>query len=221
MRHGTVVPAYMPGSYTELQAQVGECTRFSDSMHIDIMDGVFVPARTWPYTEQVPLQLPHTQDVAYEVHLMVQDPSDIGVACAHAGATRIIAQVEVFEGQAELHAWIQHIRDAGSQPGLSLLLETPLDVVYLLLDQGVASFVQLMSITPVGVQGAAFDEKVYERVHVLHERYPALDISVDGGVKKENAKQLTGAGATQLVVGSAIVKSPDPAAAYQEICATL
>jgi ribulose-phosphate 3-epimerase len=221
MQHGTVVPAYMPGSYAELKTQSSACIQFAESMHLDVMDGIYVPARTWPYIDTTPVQLPETQDRAYEIHLMVQDPNDIGVACAHAGATRVIAQVEVFESQAELHTWIQHIRDAGSQPGLSLLLETPLDVVYLLLDQGVVSFVQLMSITPVGVQGAAFDEKVYERVHTLHERYPILDISVDGGVKKENAKQLVDAGATQLVVGSAIVKSPDPAAAYQEICATL
>lgn len=223
-----VLPAVMPGSYAELEDWVRVLDGVAPWVQIDVMDGVFVPAISWPYSSVTSTQsivdstkLPSTKELSYEVHLMVQEPEAIGRAFVRAGAKRIVVHVESFADTERARTCLNTVQSNGAEVGIALLLETPLEVVHPFVTEGLVSVVQVMSITPIGVQGAPFDERIYERVRTLRARYPLLDISVDGGIKKENAKHVIVAGATQLVVGSAIVKSPDPAAAYEEICATL
>ena len=77
-------------------------------------------------------------------------------------------------------------------------------------------FVQVMGIDREGKQGEPFDKRALYLVERLRARYPKLPIQVDGGVSLQNARELVAAGASRLVVGSAIVKAEDPLAAYQE-----
>ena len=113
------------------------------------------------------------------------------------------------------------IRSNGAQAGISLVLDTPLTSIQSLVASHEVDMVQVMSIARIGVQGSRFDDRAYERIRALRAQFPELPIAVDGGVAQDNAALLVAAGATHLGVGSAIVKSPDPAAAYEEICATL
>ena len=104
-----------------------------------------------------------------------------------------------------------------SEVGLTLLMDTPLDVVGPIAIE--CDVVQLMSIAKLGHQGMPFEPGVVKRIKDLHARYPDLIIEVDGGVSKANIVDLVHAGATRFGVGSAISKAPDPKAAYGELLA--
>lgn len=224
-----VLPAIMPTSYEDLVRVAAFFDTQVSSVHIDVMDGVFVPATSWPYTEEhraqsigrSVVQLPKTEELAYEVHLMVQDPYDIGSAFIAAGAKRIIAHIESFINESDARSCFTKWKHMGAEVGVSLLLETSLEVVYPLIEHRDVSVVQIMSISPIGVQGSTFNKQATERIRVLHEQYPHITIAVDGGVSKDTIPNLVHAGATHFGVGSAIVQSTNPVAAYQEICDTL
>lgn len=234
-----VLPAIIPTSYEDLVRAVALYDTNVPWVQIDLMDGVFVPTASWPYgSVDSPksivdsMQLPKTEELAYEVHLMVQDPVEIGSACIAAGAKRVIAHVESFFDGGNSDKWtvnsVERARECfaqwkkqGAQVGVSLLLETPLDAVYPLIESGDVSVVQVMSITPIGVQGSVFDERAVQRVRTLKERYPDLVIAVDGGVSKKTLPMLAQAGAVHFGVGSAIVKADDPLAAYAALVETL
>jgi pentose-5-phosphate-3-epimerase len=76
-----------------------------------------------------------------------------------------------------------------------------------------------MSIATLGKQGAPFDERIFERIEILHARFPAAVISIDGGVSVTNIERLAKAGARRFGVGSAITKAPDPKVAYTQLLA--
>lgn len=224
-----VLPAIMPTSYEDLVRATALFDAQVPWVHIDIMDGVFLPATSWPYTEEhraqstghSVVQLPKTEELAYEVHLMVQDSYGIGSAFIAAGAKRIIAHIESFINESDARSCLTTWKHMGAEVGVSLLLETPLEVVYPLIEHGDISIVQVMSISPVGVQGSTFNEQAIERIRVLHERYPHIAIAVDGGVSKDTLPNLVRAGAVHFGVGSAIMQSTNPIAAYQEMYDTL
>lgn len=223
-----VLPAIMPTSYEDLVRATALFDTQVPWVHIDIMDGVFVPATSWSYNEEYRAQgtghsidLPTTKVLQYEVHLMVQNPVEIGNACIVAGAKRVIAHIESFINESDARSCLTTWKHMGAEVGVSLLLETPLEVVYPLIEHGDISIVQVMSISPVGVQGSVFNEQAIERIRVLHERYPHIAIAVDGGVSKDTLPKLVRAGAVHFGVGSAIMQSTNPIAAYQEMYDTL
>lgn len=253
---GIVLPAVMPDSFESLEGSVALFDTHVPWVQLDIMDGVFVPAISWPFIEvdsgppfaegfggaqqqtADSVRLPTTKELAYEVHLMVQDPCDIGNAFIAAGAKRVIAHIESFgdtvdsinevnseqftvDSTKRARECFAQWKKRGAQVGVSLLLETPLEAVYPLIESKDVSVVQVMSITPIGVQGSVFDERAVERVHTLKERYPNLVIAVDGGVSAQTLPDLAHAGATHFGVGSAIVKADDPIAAYRTLVHTV
>ena len=99
--------------------------------------------------------------------------------------------------------------------GIALNNDTDLSVLDPLMHH--LDYVQCRGIAEIGRQGNSFDERVLDRVATLRGKYPELTISVDGSVNEETIKQLAEAGANRLVSGSAIIKSDDPAAAYQKL----
>ena len=147
---------------------------------------------------------------------MVEEPLDIGTRFAEAGAHRIIGHVEAFEDEDHVHSALRAWRHEGAREvGLGILLHTPLEVLghhVLAMD-----VVQMMTIPSIGRQGIPYDDKAPARVRELHEQYPDLLISVDGGVSLQNVAELSRAGASRFCAGSAIAKASDPAAAYAKL----
>jgi ribulose-phosphate 3-epimerase len=213
-----IIPTCVPRARDEL----AECARvaraFSPWIHVDIDDGAFTSARSWPYALNGTVEmfdLAALDGLKAEVHLMVEEPREIGLRFAGAGAARISGHVEGFADATGARAAIAAWRAMGVEVGLSILLDTPLAVAEPLIPS--CDFLTVMSIATVGLQGAPYDDRARERVEELHAKYPNLVIEVDGGVSEVNVAALARAGAARFAVGSAIMKAEDPAGAYKTI----
>lgn len=214
-----------PATLTELSHSTEFLKELSPWIQLDLADGVFVPVVSWPYQsgqwEELEnltrgTKLPFSDSIHYEVHLMVQEPMQIGELLARAGAKRILGHIEALGNHGNVHKAFAAWKGAGvAEVGLAVLMETPVSDILPLVPQ--CNVVQLMSIAALGRQGAPYEPGVIERIQQLHEAYPELTIEVDGGVSLTNIADLARAGASRFGVGSAITKADDPAAAYQAL----
>jgi ribulose-phosphate 3-epimerase len=185
----------------------------ADLIHVDIMDGHFVPNLSMgvPIVEA----LARTTRLPLDVHLMIESPERYVEAFVQAGAAMISVHVEV---SAHLHRILTHIHELGARAGAALNPATPIDV----LDEvaGLLDHVLVMSVNP-GFTGQAFIPAAVDKVARVQERlrrHQALaEIEVDGGVDASNAAALAGAGATILVAGASVYHTPDPAAAVRAL----
>ena len=213
-----VAPAIMASEWDDLVMGVIDAAEYATHAQIDVMDGHLVPSFSFPYNKTMldGRPIPRADDLFLEVHLMVQHPAEVGQRFIHAGVRRVTAQVEGFR-EGEARTVLEEWKEMGSEVGVSLMLDTPLEDVHMLLMSGVVDVVQLMSIKRIGFQGEAFDTRVYERIKAVKAQYPSVRIAVDGGVSMDTAHELVHAGASMLNVGSAIVKQRDPAKAYSQL----
>ncbi len=215
-----IIPAILPKNFEEVSENASLVKGLVKTVQVDICDGQFVPNITWPlkrddeYFARILQQqegLPFWDELDYEFDLMVNwhDPKRIE-DWVQAGATRIILHVEskgdllqvtetVF-GQVEI--------------GLALNIDTPIDVLEPFKDK--IQFIQLMGIDRVGFQGQPFDPKVIDKIKQVKSKYPEFPISIDGAVSLATAKDLIRAGATRLVVGSAIFDSENIAETIEQ-----
>lgn len=214
-----ILPTCVPANGGDVKGCAEAIRQFAPSLHLDIDDGIFTHALTWPYERPgvwSGIAAPVSPDIGIEAHLMVQEGGEIGCAFARAGARRIVGHLEGFADAATaleaLGAW----REAGAgEAGLALLLSTPLDAVAPLV--AACDVLHLMTIAEVGTQGIPYDPRAASRVRDARARFPDALISVDGGVSLGNIGDLARAGARRFGVGSAIFGSPDPAKAYAEL----
>lgn len=229
-----VIPAVMPESYDDLRRKVNQVKGAVQTVQIDVMDGVFVPEKTWPYKdgdEDTPEELirterflPDWERVAYEVDLMVEEPEKVIDTWLSLGVRRVIVHVESTK---ELPAIIKKFeaRDQSQwevlpvELGVALDIETPNNAV--LRHMHDIDFVQCMGIDQIGYQGQPFDDRVLEKVRDLRWECPHLIISVDGGVSFESAPRLIKAGAQRLVSGSTIFNSNNVRVAVERLASRL
>ena len=179
----------------------------ADQLHVDVMDGHFVPNLTIgpPVIESIRKRT----RLPLDVHLMIEEPDRWVETYVRAGADYLTVHVEAC---VHLQRALAAIREAGAKAGAALNPSTPPDSLQYVLDD--LDLVLVMSVNP-GFGGQSFIPGTYEKLRRLRERLanrPVL-MSVDGGVKADNAGPIARAGATVLVAGSAIFGAPDPAAA--------
>jgi ribulose-phosphate 3-epimerase len=185
----------------------------ADYVHVDVMDGRFVPNITiGPLVVEA---LRRITDKVLDVHLMIVEPERYVEEFARAGADIITVHAEACT---HLHRTLQQIRATGKRAGVSLNPHTPEDCLRYVLD-GV-DLVLVMSVNP-GFGGQAFIPGVLPKIARLREMIDAsgrkIDLEVDGGVKPGTARQVIAAGADVLVAGSAVFGQPDLAAAIAAI----
>ncbi len=186
----------------------------ADMIHLDVMDGVFVPVLT--VGAAIAESISRAVDIPVDAHLMVSKPSHLIKAFADAGCGYITVHAEVTS---HLDRLLQQIRTAGSKAGVAVNPSTPVDFL-----RWVAPAVDLLLIMTVnpGYGGQKHlgyvHGKITEARRILdsHGGGEAL-ISVDGGVTDANAERLRSAGADILVSGSFITGSGDPAAAMEKL----
>ncbi len=217
-----IIPAIMPSDFADLSSKVARVAPFVSSVQLDIMDGDFVPEKTWPYHGEImdfkklqreALGLPEWEKINYEIDLMVSSPDRDALEWIKIGASRIILH---FESHPEIKSIIEKIRqeygrksDNYSAPeiGLAIGTEIPLEKIDSLIP--LVDFVQQMGIEKIGYQGEAFSPKVIPRIKELRKKYPNLIISIDGAVNEETAPVLVSAGVTRLVSGSYVFNAVD------------
>jgi ribulose-phosphate 3-epimerase len=211
-----VAPSILAADFARLGEQVGAVLAAgARTIHVDIMDGHFVPALSMgpPVVEALAEQV-HDAGGYMDVHLMIERPERHVADFAKAGADGITIHVE-----ATPHAnyALAAVRDAGCRPGLALCPSTPVDAASELL--GDFDLVLCMTVNP-GWGGQEFlpgsIDKI-RRLRALVGDEPALE--VDGGIDAETAGPCAEAGATVFVAGSAVFRAEDPGDAYTAVAA--
>ncbi len=207
-----IVPAVIPKSLSHIKTELPNLS-FSQEIHVDVVDGKFVPFISWPYEPNgVPKEISSmTDSFTLEVDLMVDDPITAAEAWIEAGADMLVFHVETIN----LKSFIEFVKTSPVSIGVSSLNDTSLDILLSYLN--VADYVQLMGIEKIGVQGQSFDERVFERINAIKESFPNHPITIDGSVNKETILSLKQAGVNRLIVGSAIVSAKNPYEAYKEL----
>ena len=204
-----IAPSVLSADFAALGEEVAKVEPVADLLHVDVMDGHFVPNLT--IGPMVVEAIHRRTRVPLDVHLMIQHPERYISAFAQAGAHYLTVHAEVCP---HLHRTIQQIREAGIKPGVALNPSTSLHAVEHILDQ--VDLILLMSVNP-GFGGQSFIpfvlKKIEELARRLHNVTPRPELEVDGGIKLENCHEVAKAGATILVAGSAIFGAPDPRAA--------
>ena len=205
-----IAPSILASDFTRLGDEVQAILDGgADWIHVDVMDGLFVPNITigQPICAALRKRFP---DAVLDVHVMIEKPERYVESFAEAGADMLTVHVEA---STHLHRTLQAIRAAGMRAGVSLNPHTPLETIdYVLEDIDMAL---IMSVNP-GFGGQSFIPSALRKIQTLRERAKArgiaLDIQVDGGVTTKNAQAVIDAGANILVAGSAVFRSADYAA---------
>jgi ribulose-phosphate 3-epimerase len=213
----TVVPSLPAKSLGEIDSLCASLKGVATEIQIDIVDGQYVPLVSWPFTEENPVEAlsalsKYTADFSIEMDCMVRNPEQYLDLFVELGVKRVAIHVGSTQAYDVI---IAHAQEYGYTLGFALTNDTPLDVVLQYIDQ--IAYVQLMGIAEVGQQGQPFDVRTLQRARQLRLRFPELEIAVDGSVNAETMPQLYAAGVTRFAPGSAIAKTPDPAASYEQL----
>ncbi|MCK4806321.1 MAG: ribulose-phosphate 3-epimerase [Candidatus Aegiribacteria sp.] len=186
----------------------------ADMIHLDVMDGVFVPVLT--VGAGIAASIVGRVDIPVDAHLMVQKPANLIKAFADAGCSYITVHAEVTS---HLDRLLQQIRTAGSRAGVAVNPSTPVD--FLRWVAPAVDLVLIMTVNP-GYGGQKHLEYIHDKIPEARRILDSYGgngalIAVDGGVSETNAEQLRSAGADILVSGSFITGSRDPAAAMEKL----
>lgn len=175
----------------------------AEYLHIDVMDGHFVPNITLgPVVVQC--LRPFCKSV-FDVHLMIENPEEYIDAFADAGADIITIHLESTD---DVKGAIDKIHAKGKKAGITVKPKTPVEAVFPYVDA--VEMVLIMSVEP-GFGGQSLIPECLDKIRVLREKYPNLDIEIDGGVKVDNIDKVYESGANIIVAGSAVFCSDDPA----------
>ena len=204
-----VAPSLLAADFTKLGEAMELINRSdADWLHVDVMDGVFVPNIS--FGEPVMKPLKKICSKPFDVHLMIVDPDRYLQYFKDLGADVLTVH---YEACTHLHRTIDAIKELGMKAAVSLNPHTPVSVLQDVLPD--LDMVLIMSVNP-GFGGQKFIPNTYKKVEQLREladqQNPELIIEVDGGVNLDNAPKLVEAGATALVAGSAVFKAEDPEA---------
>jgi ribulose-phosphate 3-epimerase len=183
----------------------------ADQLHVDVMDGRFVPNIT--IGPVVVAALRKRTRLPLDVHLMIVEPERYLAEFAQAGADALTVHAEAC---VHLQRVLAQIREAGAKPGVALNPSTPPGVLEYVLDD--LDLVLVMSVNP-GFGGQKLIDTAYAKLRAVRQLMGSrsIEISVDGGVKVEHVQPLAAAGADTLVAGSAVFGAPDPAAVIRRM----
>jgi ribulose-phosphate 3-epimerase len=209
-----IAPSILSADFARLGAEIGAVERGgADLIHVDVMDGHFVPNLT--IGPPVVKSIRKVATVPLDVHLMIEDPDRYLDAFVQAGASMISVHVEVLP---HLHRTVQAIKALGAKAGVAINPSTPV----VMLEEIAADLdhVLVMSVNP-GFGGQTFIPRSESKIRairaLLAREGSRASIEVDGGVDRSNAARLVEAGATILVAGNSIFGTPDPERATQEL----
>ena len=196
-----ISPSILAGDYANLQSELGRISA-SDLIHIDVMDGHFVPNISIgvPVVESIK----KVCDIPFDVHLMISDPINYVEQFAKAGADIICFHAE---SNSDIGDTIDKIISLGKKAALAVKPGTDIDVVLPYIDK--LWMVLVMTVEP-GFGGQSFMQSTMPKIEKLRAIDPNINIEVDGGINADTVKIAAEAGANVFVAGSAVFKSKNP-----------
>ncbi|HYR93220.1 MAG TPA: ribulose-phosphate 3-epimerase [Methylomirabilota bacterium] len=201
-----LAPSILSADFAHLGDAVQAVERAgADWVHVDVMDGHFVPNLT--FGPKMVADLHKATALPLDVHLMIERPDDWVDRYVEAGATYVVVHIEAVK---DVRGTLARIRKRGARAGLTLNPETPVDAVIPFLSD--IDLLLVMSVHP-GFGGQKFIESALDKVRLvrraLDERKVSAELEVDGGIKLDNAARVAEAGASVLVAGSAVFEDPE------------
>jgi len=177
----------------------------ADYLHLDVMDGHFVPNLTFgaPVVKCLRNKM---ANVFFDMHMMVAKPEQWVADVADAGADQYTFHIEATQNPGGL---CRQIREAGMKVGIGVKPGTDINTVVEWVDEGLVDMVLVMTVEP-GFGGQSFMADMMSKVSAMRTKYPSLDIEVDGGVGPKTIEHCAKAGANMIVSGTAIVRNPEP-----------
>lgn len=196
-----ISPSILSADFANLEHDI-KAVKTADWLHIDVMDGHFVPNITIGFP--VVASIRKVTDMPLDVHLMIENPEKYIEVFAKAGADILTFH---YEAASDVKAIIKKIKSFGIKAGMSIKPKTPVDVVFPYLND--LDMVLIMTVEP-GFGGQKFMQNCAEKIPAIKEKAPDnLIIQVDGGINAETARICTSYGANSLVAGNYIYKSAD------------
>ena len=211
-----IAPSILSADFSRLGDDIKKVEEYVDMIHIDVMDGHFVPNIT--FGPPVVRSIRVLTKLPFDVHLMVTEPDNYIDAFIDAGANYVTVHAETA---VHLHRTISMIKKKGAKAGVALNPATPLEVLENIL--GDVDMVLIMTVDP-GFGGQQFIKSMLPKIRRLKEMIEKakldVEIEVDGGINSETARQAVAAGADIVVAGSYIYESSDVAEAVNNLRGT-
>jgi len=208
-----LAPSLLSADFSKLADEIASIEQGADVLHLDVMDGHFVPNLT--IGPAIVKACRAVSKLTFDCHLMVSQPQNYIERFVDAGADMISIH---YEAEAHLQRGLQLIRDGGAKAGIAINPATPAEALTTALE--FCDFVLVMTVNP-GFGGQKFIEPVVPKIRhisqMVRERGLPVEIEVDGGIDEKTAPLVVAAGARILVAGSAIFGKPDRNAAMEAI----